>query len=430
MMTRSPHGDAPERPRSVWSRELRWARRLDPFLRHPLTVLGAGTAAALLCGLVLHPRVLALAGGLAMVVTLGVAWPWISLRGLRGSLSFEQARGREGQPITARLRFRNRAPWGAWGLKLRFGRDDANSTTPLALAHLGGWKRGEVECLFVPDRRGDHPVGGAWLVTGFPFGLWEASRALTVERSVLVWPRTFPVGPIPEEAGGDVSEGTTFRDRPGDAGDLLGVRSYRRGDPLRRVHWGQTARHGELIVCERQAAAAPRVQVVLDLDPASHVGIGPNGSLEWAIRVAASLLDDWIGQGADAELVVGHRPITGRGGSTASRRRVLLDTIARLDDRAGSPPLCDALDGPPCRRFGRGLRVVICTDRARVGNPGRRDVTGSRFVVLASNAFASEASHGPGIDPGWPGRPWILIDDPTRVAEQLRNRRKEVVGVS
>jgi hypothetical protein len=57
-------------------------------------------------------------------------------------------------------------------------------------------------------------------------------------------------------------------------------------------------------------------------------------------------------------------------------------------------------------------------------------VTGSRFVVLASNAFASEASHGPGIDPGWPGRPWILIDDPTRVAEQLRNRRKEVVGVS
>jgi uncharacterized protein (DUF58 family) len=298
------------------------------------------------------------------------------------------------------------------------------------LAHLGGWKRGEVECLFVPDRRGDHPVGGAWLVTGFPFGLWEASRALTVERSVLVWPRTFPVGPIPEEAGGDVSEGTTFRDRPGDAGDLLGVRSYRRGDPLRRVHWGQTARHGELIVCERQAAAAPRVQVVLDLDPASHVGIGPNGSLEWAIRVAASLLDDWIGQGADAELVVGHRPITGRGGSTASRRRVLLDTIARLDDRAGSPPLCDALDGPPCRRFGRGLRVVICTDRARVGNPGRRDVTGSRFVLLASNAFASEASHGPGIDPGWPGRPWILIDDPTRVAEQLRNRRKEVVGVS
>ncbi|RUL81321.1 DUF58 domain-containing protein [Tautonia sociabilis] len=428
-MTTLPRGGtAPERPRSVWSRELRWARWLDPIVRHPLAVIGAATIAAVLCGLVLHPRCLALASGLATVMALGVAWPWISLRGLRGMLSFAPARGREGEPIAARLEFHNRAPWGAWGLTIRFGDESVGGSAPTGVAHVGGWRRVEVDWMFVPGCRGEHPVGGARMVTGFPFGLRQSSRALGVERPVLVWPRTFSVGPIPIEAGGDASEGTTLRDRPGDAGDLLGVRTYRRGDPLRRVHWGQTARHGELIVCECQAAAAPRVQVVLDLDPASHVGSGADGSLEWAIRVAASLLDDWIGQGADAELVVGDRSIAAKGGTVASRRAAVLDAVARLDP-TGAPPLSDVLDGPACRRFARGLRVVVCTDRARVGPSGRPGEPAARFVVLASTAFDEGGTTGGTIAPSWPIRPWIAIDDPRRVPEQVRGRWKEAAHV-
>jgi uncharacterized protein (DUF58 family) len=384
--------------------------------------------AAVLCGLVLHPRGLALAGGLAAVVALGVAWPWVSLRGIGGSVSFGQRRGREGQPIPARLEFRNWAPWGAWGLRVRFGDGVVNDSSPLALTHLGGWRRGSIDWTFVPECRGEHPIGGASVSTGFPFGLRQSSRLLAVDRPVLVWPRTFPVGPIPEEAGGDASEGTTYRDRPGDAGDLLGVRSYRRGDPLRRVHWGQTARHGELIVCERQAAAAPRVQVVLDLDPASHVGSGPDGSLEWAIRIAASLLDDWIGQGADAEFVVGHHSIASRGGTVASRRATVLDAIARLD-ATGAPMLSVVLDGPALRRFRRGLRVVVCTDRARVRHPGCPGDLAARFVVLASDAFNGGRAAGATIDPNWPIRPWIAIDDPGCVSQQVRGLRKETVDV-
>ncbi|WP_161602127.1 DUF58 domain-containing protein [Tautonia marina] len=428
MTTLSRGGAAPARTRSMWLRELRWARRLDPIVRHPLAVLGTATVAAVLCGLVLHPRGLALAGGLATVMALGVVWPWVSLRGLRGAVSFMQSRGREGQPVAARLEFRNRAPWGAWGLAIRFGSGTFDDPSPLAVAHVGGWRRGVVEWTFMPDRRGEHPVGGARLTTGFPFGLRESARSLAVERPVLIWPRTFPVGPIPEEAGGEASEGTSFCDRPGDAGDLLGVRPYRRGDPLRRVHWAQTARHGELIVCERQAAAVPRVQVVLDLDPITHVGRGPDGSLEWAIRVAASLLDDWIGQGAEAELVVGDRSLTAKGGTTAARRAAMLDAIARLDSE-GCGPLADALDGPACLRFGRGLRVVVCTDRARLGGRDRPGATIERFAVLATTAFEEGGAAGSPINPAWPTQPWIVIDDPTRVPRQVWRQRKEIGDV-
>ena len=59
------------------------------------------------------------------------------------------------------------------------------------------------------------------------------------------------------------------RDRPGTWGDVLGVRPYRRGDVLRRIHWPQSARHGQLVVCEVQASR-PSVQIVLDTHPESH----------------------------------------------------------------------------------------------------------------------------------------------------------------
>ena len=301
---------AHKRPRRPFPQ--RWANRLEPLFRHPLTILGVAAVAAWLCGLVLNPRGLALAAGLLCVMALGIAWPWISLRGLQGTLSFEKSRGREGQPLAARLTFRNRAPWAAWGLALRFGPDSQFAATHLALSHLPGGAESHFDWTFTPDRRGEHP-DRAWVASGFPFGLRESARSLAVEKPVLVWPLLFPVGPVPEEAGGDDSDGSSLRDRPGDAGDLLGVRFYRRGDPLRRVHWGQTARHGELIVCERQSASSPRVQIVLDTDPAAHHGTGPQGSLEWAIRVAASLLDDWIGQGAETELLYADRAVPSAG---------------------------------------------------------------------------------------------------------------------
>ena len=70
------------------------------------------------------------------------------------------------------------------------------------------------------------------------------------------------------------SDGLATRDRAGQWGDPLGVRPYRRGDPLRRVHWVLTARHGELIVRELQSNAVPRVQIVLDAHPAAHRRLG------------------------------------------------------------------------------------------------------------------------------------------------------------
>jgi uncharacterized protein (DUF58 family) len=253
--------------------------------------------------------------------------------------------------------------------------------------------------------------------------LWKASRPLAVPESLLVWPRTFPVAPVPEPDKGHAAAGLAVRDRAGNWGDPLGVRPYRRGDPLRRVHWGQTARHGELIVCEVQSNSVPRVQIVLDTHPASHAGSGPDGSREWSVRVAASLAEGWTGQGAQVELVVDGGSVLARGGSAKARAALVLDSLARLKPGAGID-LARLLSRPDCRSFGRGLRVVVTTDMGLKGLTGTGPPTsGDRFVVLKTGAFGGDPAGGD--SPPLPVVPWVWIDGPGRVVTCLRRAGKE-----
>jgi uncharacterized protein (DUF58 family) len=190
------------------------------------------------------------------------------------------------------------------------------------------------------------------------------------------------------------------------------------------VHWGLSARHGELIIREVQSSAVQRVRILLDPRAEAHLGSGPDGSLEWAVRVAASLAEGWIGQGAEVEFVLEGASILPRGGSAATRSRAVLDAVARF-----RPSSCRYLADPAGDRVGRtsggGLRVVVTTDL------GLRDLGGEfrrreedRFVVLIAGAFGRDGGVYPA-DP-WPVVPWIRIDEPGRVATCLRRCAKEV----
>jgi uncharacterized protein (DUF58 family) len=402
--------------------------RYDPFIRwvrNPLAVLSLAAFASTLCGLYLHPRAFILAAGLVAVLGVGTAWPWVAIRGLSGTLSFGKARAREGEPVAVILALRNRMPWGTWGLAVRGAVLDRDGGAVDGIEHAAGWATTEARWDLVPDCRGEYPRTAPRVVSAFPFGLREASRPLEAPERLLVWPRTFPVGPIPETAGGRGGAGLSPRDKPGTTGDPLGVRPYRRGDPLRRVHWPQTARQDQLIVCELQADAVPRVQVVLDARPEAHAGEGPDGSLEWAIRIAASFAEAWIGEGAEVEVIAGARALATTTGTVRARQARVLDALARLRPD-GSVSLSDVLDGPAWRRFGGGLRVVVATDLGLSLSPATRRGASpfDRYVVLHAAAFAGgepREETGP-----LPVRPWIWIDDASHVPQLLRRRRNEV----
>ena len=406
----------------------RFERHLN-WLRSRVAILAQAMIASTLCGLFLHPQGFVLAFVLGAVLAVGVVWPWLSLRGVTGSLTFEKMRTREGEPVEAALSIRNRLPWGLWGLAVDAGFQHGPTRRSLdrpdaSLSFASGWKTTEATWHCVPECRGEYPAYPPLIVSGFPFGLSAARRELAVGRTLLVWPRTFPVGPIPETAEGRSAEGLAPRDKPGTWGDLLGVRPYRRGDSLRRIHWPQTARHGQLVVCEVQASALPRIQVVLDTHLGSHAGAGPDSSREWAIRVAASFAESWIKQGAELEMVITGGSVTAGAGSARQRSAVVLDALARLASSC-EHDLATLLSLPACRRRDRGLRIIVTTDVGLCRVPAEIvRQCGARFVVLNAAAFGV-GDHDCAADL-LPVVPWIWIDGPARVVNSLSRAGKEV----
>ena len=160
---------------------VRFERHLT-WLRNPLAAVALAMVASFLCGVFLHPQGFVLAFGLATLLGVGLAWPWLSVRGLSGSLSFEKTRTREGQPVKALLVVSNHCPWAAVGLAVhggfRHGEDKGLLNQPdLGLPRAAGWKTTASSWDVVLECRGEHRVDAPLIASGFPFGLWAAARA-------------------------------------------------------------------------------------------------------------------------------------------------------------------------------------------------------------------------------------------------------------
>lgn len=114
--------------------------------------------------------------------------------------------------------------------------------------------------------RGVHAIGPIELTSGDPFGFF-ARRAVEAEAcELVVYPRLVPLRRLgfPLSAGfGAAQQRRALEDDPSRS---AGVRDYRTGDPLRRIHWKASARQGALQVRLLEPAAAPALLLVLAAD--------------------------------------------------------------------------------------------------------------------------------------------------------------------
>ena len=298
--------------------------------------------------------VLIVAGILASVLAVGIAWPWVSMRGIRCELSFAQHRVREGETVAAVLRVQNRFPWPVWGLVLERGlTHQEGDSGQVALARVNGWTSSVFNWDFVPQQRGVYPLATPELATGFPFGLFRAACHASIDRELIVWPHTVPLHSLPDAFEIDPRDERHSDSLVGDAGEVLGTRGFRQGDSLRRIHWPQSARHQRLIVCERQAPATCAVALAVDLESVARMP-AMRASLEQVIRVAASVCESLHRLHADVECRIGCDLFRVGGSATGLRR--LMDFLARIP-RGGTPRKI----GQPCASG----RI-----RSRLANPG------------------------------------------------------------
>ncbi len=127
------------------------------------------------------------------------------------------------------------------------------------------------------------------------------------------------------------------------------------------------------------------VQLVLDLDPSVHRGEGTDASREWAIRVFASLVEGWLGQGVPVQAIIGSQVMPLASGAT--QLQGIMDALARIDN-AVQPPIEAALAMPACVHFTTGVQVIVTTDLGMKSIAGQdRHRPDRRWAVLRAEAF-------------------------------------------
>jgi uncharacterized protein (DUF58 family) len=329
------------------------ADRWLAWLRRPIAALSLVLAVALACAILIHPLAFVPFVAILLVLAIGYAWPSIAIRGLSARLRFFESRVREGDRVHAAVTITNSWPWPVWGISLEA---DIGGTASVALASIAGRSTAEFEWTPVAGRRGEHPSGAPVLATGFPFGLRMARRRITVERPLVIWPRSVSLETLLDAAETRPSDDRFSEARVGESGDNNGTRPFRPGDSLRRVHWAQTARCGQMVVSERQAPTLSAVRVVFDPEERLHEGRGAESTLESAIRIVASICESYHREQALVECCYGHHTIRLAHGPIGLRQ--FLDALARFQ------PLPPEHDCRPIHHRDCGIfQITVTTSR-------------------------------------------------------------------
>lgn len=216
-----------------------------------------------------------------------------------------------------------------------------------------------------PPQRGIAVIGPLNVEIRDPFGLvWLRVDARRTD-ALIVTPAVAPLQP------GGIVTSSGAGDRPrasrhaGGREDQHNTREYREGDPLNRVHWRVSARHGQLMVRQDERQAQLEARIIVETRSRAYSDVaGESDSFEWAVHMVASL---------DAHLA-----------DLGYRSRVI---------ETGSPQLHDDASG---EELLIGLASIQLTDGAAgraSGDDGglRGDRTGPILAILSNPDAATVA---------------------------------------
>jgi uncharacterized protein (DUF58 family) len=345
--------------------------------------------------------------------------------GLRVDREVEPARVRAGDACRVRV---VATGWpGRLGLLAPLDLVAESGAGELGMAVTGRWRRapgGWERPARVPEvSRGAHRLPPPAVTLRDPFGLVTAVRRGTAEGTVLAVPAAPDLAaPFWLGAGGRaLGTGATGPARRGE--EIEGVRDYRPGDPLSRVHWPQTARRGRLQAKELSGSGAGGESVAILLDARRAPGIEgkPHGPFEVAVSAAAALARHLDARRASVELEHAGRPprrvALARGGWPAAEAE-----LARVE-ADGEMPLGGLLRAV-CARDPRPPLAVLVTAAPEPGLAEAVRAARDAGVAVACVLVGAAAAEGPALSRA--GAVTTTVAGIADLAEALSAERRHV----
>ena len=228
------------------------------------------------------------------IILVSAAVPWLNVfppRALRWIERPNEIGGRpspaEGDPVAITITLRNPTFWPRYVMGLSYECPLKGPGSPMQrffVTELAGF--GQVSMLYnvAAYRRGSHSLGPLMLEASAPFGLFRRRIRLTGPETVLVYPKLYPLARLALADSLSGTEPGGFKSRMGS--DPAGSRYHLPGDPLRAIHWRNTARVGRLMVKEFDSSRGQSLHLLFDAT--QMWGRDKETTLEYGIKIVAS----------------------------------------------------------------------------------------------------------------------------------------------
>jgi len=195
---------------------------------------------------------------------------------------------------------------------------------------LRAGESGSIATTITPQRRGLIRLEDLRVLLPDPLGLCQrCQRVAGADDTLTVLPRRHRLPPLELPGSARLQPGGDAAARqPGPAGEFVGLRDYRAGDPMRLIHWKSWARTGRPIVKELEDTFFPRHGLLLDTFPEGH----DEELFEAAVSIAASFVASLDRRECliDLMFIAGRERVlsAGRG---AGRPESLLEALAAVE---------------------------------------------------------------------------------------------------
>ncbi|MFH1901172.1 MAG: DUF58 domain-containing protein [Candidatus Omnitrophota bacterium] len=135
-------------------------------------------------------------------------------------------------------------------------------------------------------------------------GFFYIEKIAGLEKEVYVYPQTFRIQKVSALVKGSLPWfGVETNSITGDEHNFFGVREYKRGDSIKRIHWLSTARKNQLIIKEFEKQSFYQASIVFILNKDEDWGKGNEKVSEYILKIAASLAKYFIEKGVSVEIL-------------------------------------------------------------------------------------------------------------------------------
>jgi len=172
------------------------------------------------------------------------------------------------------------------------------------LEYLGPGSKLNLKYRHLCPRRGRYEIGPFSVYLFDPWGLFFFKKTFFLYSELFVYPRTFRIPKFPALTKGTAPWfGIDTAHVSGDEHEFFGIREYKPGDPIKRIHWLSTARKNKLIVKQFQRQVFFRATIIFNLNKDNNFGIGKESVAEYTIKIAASVAKYLIEKNVSVEII-------------------------------------------------------------------------------------------------------------------------------